>query len=148
MKLRALLAVGFMTIAVAGYAQQPPTSTPQTQPAATAGGSPDAKMKALEDRVAALEAQVSALTAALTASGASAAPANQAAASTQTSGAQAQPSGTQAPGPPQEPATTATTETPGAQPSIGGATGQAKALTPDISAIGDFVSDAAHNPFN
>jgi hypothetical protein len=149
MKLRAYLAVGFMTMAVAGYAQQPPTSTAQVQAAAANSGSPDAKMKALEDRVAALEAQVSALTAALTASGgASATAANQAAASTQTSGAQAQPSGTQAAATPQEPATTATPETGGAQPSLGGATGQAKALNPDISAIGDFIGDAGHNPFS
>jgi len=150
MKLRAFLIFG-LTTALAAYAQQPtpPASQSQAQLGA-ASGSPDAKMKALEDRVAALEAQVSALTAALTAaSGSGSSAPGQAAATTQTSSAQAQPSGTQAAATPQEPAPTAPAETAGAQqPSIGGATGQAKALNPDISAIGDFVADGGHNPFS
>lgn len=124
MKVCRLAVCALLSLTLTAAAQQtaPPAS-------AQAPASDAAKIKALEDRVAALEAQISALTAAITASGAQA-PA-------------AQPQPAQPPQAAQAPAQPEVTQP---QPTLGGATGQAKALNPDISAIGDFVSDAGHNP--
>ena len=117
-----------VSTALLAGAQQAPTAA---QPAASSDA---AKIKSLEERVAALEGQISALTAAITAN----------------SGAQAAatPSPTQAAAPAEPPAQASTTPDTQGAPSIGGATGQAKALNPDISAIGDFIGDAGHNPFS
>lgn len=99
-------------------------------------GSDAAKIKALEDRVAALESQISALTAAITAAGASQPSA-------------AVPELSQPVAPRESIAQAASgAESGQSAPSLGGATGMAKALNPDISAIGDFISDAGRNPFS
>jgi hypothetical protein len=127
-----------------------PTAIGQQQTAPPAGSqavsySEDAKIKSMEDRITALEAQVSALTAALTATSGGA------------QGTQAQPSqqAVQPGASSQAPESQATAQATAGQssyptdtPTLGGATGQAKALNPDISAIGDFVSDAGRNPFS
>ena len=118
--------------------QQAPPAAPASQNAA-APQSEAAKIKTLEDRVAALEAQVSALTAALTASSGAAAPAPGQPAAQPAQPAAAQPAESQAAAAPY-PTTNTTT--------LGGATGQAKALNPDISVIGDFIGDAGHNPYS
>ena len=147
MKTVAYYIIGLFALALAVHGQQPPAGTQvnQAQKATAPSTSADAKVKALEDRVAALEAQVSALTAALTAAGtpgASAAqPPGQPAAQPQTAQEQAPPS-------PQQAGAVGAPQTGGEQVSIGGATGQAKALNPDVSVIGDFIADAGHNPFS
>lgn len=129
MKPSTILITALFAMSFAAAAQQAPASQPQGQTATaqTSSGSQDEKIKALENRVAALEAQISALTAALTASSGAAQPAAQ------------PPAGAQQPTP---------AETAAQAPQLGGATGQAKALNPDIAAIGDFIADAGHNPFS
>jgi hypothetical protein len=131
------LALGVtLGFALAAPAQQGNSAPPQTSaPAATSDA---AKIKALEDRVAALEGQISALTAAISSSsGPTPAPVQQQA---------AQPAPQASPATQGESVTQAETGQTG--PSIGGAAGMAKALNPDISAIGDFIADAGHNPFS
>lgn len=129
------LAACILVLSVFAVAQQ---STPvPTQSAPTTDAQ---KIKALEDRVAALEAQISALTAAITASGAQPTQAQQAAVPA-ASQAGAQPESTA-----QAAAQSETGQPSPNQPSLGGAAGMAKALNPDISAIGDFTGDAGHNP--
>ena len=99
----------------------------------------------MEDRIAALEAQVSALTAALTASSGGAQ-----AAQGQPAQQPAQPGAAAQPAEPQAGAQAAAGQAPypTETPTLGGATGQAKALNPDISVIGDFIGDAGRNPFS
>src|SRR6185369_5960816 len=127
-----------LTSSLALFGQQAPPSVPAAQNAA-APQSEAAKIKTLEDRVAALEAQVTALTAALTASSGAAAPAP-AQQPAQPGAAQPAESQAAAAGAPSYPTPDNTT--------LGGATGQAKALNPDISVIGDFIGDAGHNPYS
>jgi len=130
-----------LTSSLALFGQQAPPSVPAAQNAA-APQSEAAKIKTLEDRVAALEAQVTALTAALTASSGAAAPApaQQPAQPAQPGAAQPAEAQAAAAGAPSYPTPDNTT--------LGGATGQAKALNPDISVIGDFIGDAGHNPYS
>ena len=149
MRVMACITLCMVAIALTASAQQPPAGSAQAQgQAATSNQSPDAKVKALEDRVTALEAQVSALTAALTASsggGSTAqagAPTGQTAATQPSQAQQAQASEAQQQG------AAGAISSGGEQVSLGGATGQGKALNPDISAIGDFIADAGHNPFS
>ncbi len=124
---------------------QPPGAAPASQTAtAPANAAPQSeadRLKAMEARITALEGQVQALTAALSAATPAAAP----------SAAPAGQAGTP------QPSTQAPTEAAGAalpgassgQPvQTGGAYSMAKALNPDISAIGDFVSDSGRNPFS
>jgi hypothetical protein len=147
MKGLAYFTIGLVAIALTAHAQQPPATAQQGpgQSSAAANVPSDAKLKALEDRVAALEAQVSALTAALTAS--SGAPAAAAQPPAQP-GTQPQTAQEQPPPTPQQAGAAGAPPTGGEQVTLGGARGQAKALNPDISAIGDFVADAGHNPFS
>jgi len=126
---RMLCAALMFSLCASGQTSSPPQSS--------APASDAAKIKALEDRVAALESQISALTAAVTAG--QPAPAQ--------SGAV--PATSQAGTPPESAAQAAAeSQTGQVAPSIGGAAGMAKALNPDISAIGDFIGDAGHNPFS
>ncbi len=114
------------------------TAVAVAQEAAPAGQSATddaAKIKALEARVVSLEAKIDALTAAITAAG------------TPTPSAQAQPSPAAQPAESVGQAATAG-NTGQAAPSLGGAAGMAKALNPDISAIGDFIGDVGHNPYS
>jgi hypothetical protein len=129
-----VLTFAFLAATLVASAQHPsPAATASSQ----ADGSPDAKIKALEDRIAALEAQVSTLTAAVTSSsGPSNTPASAAPPSVPAAAQQ------------QQQGAAGAISQGGEQVSLGGATGQAKALNPDISAIGDFVADAGHNPFS
>jgi len=100
-----------------------------------------AKVKAMEERLAALESEVQTLKAAL-----SAAP------STQPAVAQAaQPAEAQAPTPAATQQTVAVApvlpgESAGQLPVYGGATAAAKALNPDVSVIGDFLGSIGKNP--
>jgi hypothetical protein len=128
---------------LAAPAQQ--TNPAAAQQAAPAASSDAAKIKALEDRVAALEGQISALTAAITSSSGA-----QSAAVQQQAGQPAAQAPSSQAGTPAEPVTQAAAQAETGQPppSIGGAAGMAKALNPDISAIGDFIGDAGHNPFS
>src|SRR6266850_7533544 len=103
------------------------TGTPSTQ-ASAAQQSTDDKIKSLEERVIALEGQLRMLQSKQqpvepVTNAAAAAPTTQAAAAEQ--------------------AQTAVANT--QQPVYGGATGQAKALNPDISLIGDFLGAVGHN---
>jgi hypothetical protein len=134
-----LLAIITVTSAClpAAIGQQQATTSIDSQ---TPKQSQDAKMKSMEDRIAALEAQVSALTAS---SGGGQAVQAQQAQPTPPTGTAAQPAESEATA--QVPAGQAyPTET----ATLGGATGQAKALNPDISAIGDFIGTAGRNPFS
>ena len=91
--------------------------------AQTSNDSVLAQLKAMEDRIKALEAEVKALRA-----GAVPAAAPPAVTAVETA-----PTPLEAPAPPLQPV------------SIGGATGMAKALNPDISMIGDFLGAMGHN---
>lgn len=147
MKTMAFCTVALFASVVAAQGQQPPAGTQQNQAqtSTATNAAPDSKMKALEDRVAALEAQVSALTAALTSAGA---PGTSAAQPSTQPAAQPQTAQEQAPASPQQAGAAGAAPTGGEQVSIGGASGQAKALNPDVSVIGDFIGDAGHNPFS
>lgn len=104
----------------------------QAQAAPASQESTDAKIKSLEERVIALEGQLrmlqnqqkEAAAPAVSTAPATPSPTSQAAAA--------------------EPVQTA--EANGQVPVYGGATGQAKALNPDISLIGDFLAAVGHNP--
>jgi hypothetical protein len=121
-----------MCILVANCALgQEAVPAPSSQTSAAAQQSTDDKIKALEERVIALEGQLRMLQSQQQAAAgqpsvnpSAAAPASQASVA----------EGTQ----------TAEANTP--IPVYGGATGQAKALNPDISLIGDFLAAAGHNP--
>ncbi len=101
-----------------------------------------AKVKALEERLAALESEVQTLKAALTA-----------VPNVQPAVAQAaQPAEAQAPAPAAAPQTVAVApvlpgESAGQLPVYGGASAAAKALNPDVSVIGDFLGSIGKNPF-
>src|SRR5882724_2579803 len=103
-----------------------PPSAPSPQAGAATQNSTDQKIKDLEERVIALEGQLRMLQSKqqpVEPTAAAAAPTTQAAATEQAQ------------------VTTASTQ----QPVYGGATGQAKALNPDISLIGDFLGAIGHN---
>jgi hypothetical protein len=113
------------TLAVNSFAQ---TST------AAASPSQEERMKALEERIIALEGEIRMLKVAQPARPATAAvPAPTTEAAT-------------AAAVPQVAAPAGGAEQTGPLPVYGGATGQAKALNPDISIIGDFLGAAGHNP--
>lgn len=121
---RCVMAV-LLATALGAQGQQEPASKPASAPGQGPASTSEERIKALEQKVADLEEKVAELTAALSASsGAAAAPASSSSATAMVEAAPAQ------------------------APTLGGAAGQAKALNPDISAIGDFVSDAGHNPFS
>ena len=109
-------------------------SSAQTGTAA-ASPSQEERMKALEERIIALEGELRMLKAAQPAQPTTAAavpsPTTEAAAATAV---------------PQVAAPAGSAEQTGPLPVYGGATGQAKALNPDISVIGDFLAAAGHNP--
>jgi hypothetical protein len=128
-----------------------PTYALQSDTAQDASAQPDnavllQKIRDLEDRVIGLEGQVRQLktqqaspTQPAATPAANAEPGAQAASPTPPS----QGSGTLGP----SPAVDAVTSGPATQVTLGGAGGSAaKALNPDISAIGDFISVAGHNP--
>jgi hypothetical protein len=96
----------------------------------------DDKIKALEERIIAMEGEIRMLKAAQAQAAPAAAPTT----------APAQIATAPAPTPTEQAATEPGTEAAGQLPVYGGATGQAKALNPDISVIGDFLSSAGHNP--
>jgi hypothetical protein len=138
-----LVMLTMMSVCLPAAIGQQQTMPPAGSPAAT--HSQDAKIKSMEDRIAALEAQVSALTAALTAGGGGAQAAQaQPTQPTPPQGAAAQPAESQA----ADQAAAGQASYPTETATLGGATGQAKALNPDISAIGDFIGTAGRNPFS
>jgi hypothetical protein len=102
----------------------------------TSAPAPDyeARIKALEERVITLEGQVRMMKQAQ--SQPAAAPGTQAAPTAVAGAAPAQPA----------PAPGMGAEQGGQVPVYGGATSMAKALNPDISVIGDFISSGGHNP--
>ena len=124
-----------LLISMPAYAQQ------NDAPQAAAAAQPDnaallQKMRDLEDRVITLEGQIRQMKA----QEAPAAPAAPASAESNTQAASPTPQS-------QPPALGAVTSGAEAQVVLGGAGGSAaKALNPDISAIGDFISVAGHNP--
>jgi len=136
--MRALSFLGtVLLVSIPGYALQ--SDAPQAAPAEPDNAALMQKMRDLEDRVIALEGQIRQIKP-------EQAPPTQPA----TAGPNTE-SGTPATGPlPQSqlPAPGAVASAPGAQTVVlGGAGGSAaKALNPDISAIGDFISVAGHNP--
>jgi hypothetical protein len=123
----------FMTVGAAGAAQQPP-STP-VPPGGQELSALEQKIRDLEDRVVMLEGQIRQLKA-------QAAPAPSPA-PTPAAGA---PATAQAPAAPAE-QQPQVAQVPANEPRLGGAgAAAAKALNPDISAIGDFIASAGHNP--
>lgn len=134
MRFSGILAATLLFVVMPGYALQ---ADPQ------AGSSQDnaallQKMRDLEDRVIALEGQIRQMRA-------QEAPAAPAAAAPANVESNAQPVGPAALS--QVPAYTAATSEASSPVTLGGAGGSAaKALNPDISAIGDFIGVAGHNP--
>ena len=124
-----------LLISMPAYAQQ--NDAPQAAVAAqTDNAALLQKMRDLEDRVITLEGQIRQMKA----QEAPAAPAAPASAESNTQAASPTPQS-------QPPALGAVTSGAEAQVVLGGAGGSAaKALNPDISAIGDFISVAGHNP--
>src|SRR3954470_9374356 len=128
------------------------TATTNSQSAAPAAeNSAEQRIKDLEERLIALEGQVRMLKqqAAAAAPAAAASTAGTQTAGTQTAGTQAAAAGT-APESTSQAAAQAQNEPAAATPpdqgaSIGGATGMAKALNPDIALIGNFIASAGHN---
>ena len=137
MKVFGLLGTALLLVALPGYGQSDPGRAAAAQPETAVLMQ---KIRDLEDRVIAMEGQIRQLKT-------EQAPPTQPA----TTAVPNAESGTQAAGPllqSQLPARGAVASGAGAQTVVlGGAGGSAaKALNPDISAIGDFISVAGHNP--
>ena len=136
--LTVLLVCVFCCVTVAAFGQTPaqtPAASPQTSTAANDAA--EQRIRDLVERVIALEGQVRMLQQQAAANGSGGGTASQAAATgtapESTSQAAAAGQNEIAAAPPPD------------QASIGGATGMAKALNPDISLIGNFVGSAGHN---
>jgi hypothetical protein len=126
----ALLSIGACAL-VAMFAASAAAQTPATAPAPAAGApAAEDRIKQLEERIIALEGQVRMLQ---QQGSAPAAPPPPTAATETTAQAAAQGQSEAAP-PAEQPA------------NLGGATGMAKALNPDIAIIGNFVASAGRNP--
>ncbi|HEY6936279.1 MAG TPA: hypothetical protein VI424_03955, partial [Terriglobales bacterium] len=128
-----------ITVAMAAVAQQP-SSAPAPSGAQDLSAL-EQKIRDLEDRIVTLEGQLRQLKA-------QGAPAPAPAPSAAPSPAPGAPATAQAPAPAEQPPQVAQQpQVPANEPRLGGAgAAAAKALNPDISAIGDFIASAGHNP--